>query len=73
MNTYLAMTEHDKQQCAEVHAELQDACQFCDDGTYEAICCCGSASEIVLLSTGYAEVWSDGEVIQRNKTVWTVE
>ena len=68
------MTDHDHQHCTEVWESLQDPCDSPDcqppDDSWPA-CDCRS-SEIVVLSTGYAEVWFDGDVIQYGKIIANV-
>lgn len=62
------LTTHDVNQCATVHENLQVPCEFCDNGQ----CDCQD-SETVILSTGYAEVWKNGEVIQHGSVVWRAD
>ena len=68
------MTPHDKVHVREVLAQLRkrDCAGCCDCTAPEEVDCFDS--EVVMLSSGYAEVRADGEVgevIQHGNVIWT--
>ena len=72
------LTDHDKAHCqktAEGLVEGRNWCPHCSDEKGEDTYCESDCytSEIVMLSTGYADVWYDGEVVQCGRVVWTAE
>ena len=72
------LTDHDKKHCEKTAEALQNGrawCEHCSaDEGHDTVCVSDCyTSEIVMLSTGYADVWCDGDVVQYGRVVWSVE
>ncbi len=62
----------DIEHCRETVRELNHPEEVCCDGCLDGVCDC-YAGETVMLSTGYAEVFRGGEVVQHGQVIHRVE